>query len=145
MPPWLFFFQSDGPAIFAGDRRVLPGRIFKTLVSLPSAYLSGVIGYRSQVTRQSRCSLIIRIVRKRELNFSFFVCSKETPGKMKETVPFSQAQRQYAGEDGCYSYAQYNGVGMKKKILGLHLTSRVAMLVYTTIAKKVGEFDSIIM
>ena len=32
---------------------------------------------------------------------------------MKETVPFSQAQRQYAGEDGCYSYAQYNGVGMK--------------------------------
>ena len=64
---------------------------------------------------------------------------------MKETVPFSQAQRQYAGEDGCYSYAQYNGVGMKKKILGLRLTSRVAMLVYTTIAKKVGEFDSIIM
>ncbi|XP_029193715.2 uncharacterized protein C10orf67, mitochondrial-like isoform X3 [Acropora millepora] len=44
-------YASDGPAIFAGDRRVLPGRIFKTL---------------------------------------------ETPGKMKETVPFSQAQRQYA-------------------------------------------------
>lgn len=44
-------YASDGPAIFAGDRKVLPGRIFKTL---------------------------------------------ETPGKMKETVPFSQAQRQYA-------------------------------------------------
>lgn len=57
----------------------------------------------------------IRIVRKSELNFFFFffVCSKETPGKMKETVPFSQAQRQYAGEDGCHSYAQYNGVGVK--------------------------------
>ena len=63
---------------------------------------------------------------------------------MRETVPFSQAQRQYAGEDG-YSYAQYNGVGMNQKILGLRLTSRVAMLVYTTIAKKVGEFDLIIM
>lgn len=72
LPPWLFFFQSDGPAIFAGDRKVLPGRIFKTLVSFPSAYLSGVIGYRSQVTCQSRCSLLELLEKANSTSFSFF-------------------------------------------------------------------------